>query len=84
MIQTENLTRHYGTLAAVQDLNLIVEQGELFGFLGPNGAGKTTTMRILTTLIMPTTGAAQVAGYSVTDYPREVRRAIRELGGMVG
>jgi len=49
-----NLTRYYGSLAAVQDLNLTVEQGELFGFLGPNGAGKTTTIRMIVGLLRPT------------------------------
>jgi ABC-2 type transport system ATP-binding protein len=79
MIQTENLTRHYGTLAAVQDLNLIVEQGELFGFLGPNGAGKTTTIRMLTGLLRPTSGTARVAGYDVQAEPLAVKRSIGYL-----
>jgi ABC-type multidrug transport system ATPase subunit len=61
MIQTVNLTRYFGTLAAVQNLNLTVQRGELFGFLGPNGAGKTTTIRMIMGLLKPTSGSVSVA-----------------------
>ncbi|NMC03470.1 MAG: ABC transporter ATP-binding protein [Chloroflexi bacterium] len=60
MIRTEHLTKRFGPLLAVEDLNLHVERGEVFGFLGPNGAGKTTTLRMLAALIAPTSGAAWI------------------------
>jgi ABC-2 type transport system ATP-binding protein len=68
----------------VDDLSLSVEQGAIYGFVGPNGAGKTTTMRILTTLLLPTSGEAFVAGHSVTRDPRGVRRAIGYMPDFFG
>ena len=68
MIQTTNLTRNFGTLAAVKDLNMTVEPGELFGFLGPNGAGKTTTIRMLVGLLRPTSGSALVAEHDIQQF----------------
>ena len=79
MIQTVNLTRYYGSLAAVQDLNLTVEQGELFGFLGPNGAGKTTTIRMIVGLLRPSAGTVNVAGYDVQQEPLAVKRMVGYL-----
>lgn len=79
MIQTEKLTRHYGSLAAVQDLNLSVEPGELFGFLGPNGAGKTTTIRMIVGLLRPTAGTVSVGGHDVQQEPLAVRRTVGYL-----
>lgn len=76
IIEIEGLTKKYGALTALNELNLEVEEGAVVGFIGPNGAGKTTTMRILTTLLKPTSGRATVAGYSVTDNPMGVRREI--------
>ncbi len=76
MIETKDLVKRYGKFAAVNGLSLAVPEGSIYGFVGPNGAGKTTTMRVLTTLTRPTSGAAWVAGRSVTDEPRTVRRAI--------
>ena len=58
MIEIENLTKHYGNLEALVKLNLSIGKGDIFGFIGPNGAGKTTTMRILATLLEPTSGKA--------------------------
>ena len=58
MIKTENLTKKFNTTLAVDNLDLTVDEGEVFGFLGPNGAGKTTTVRMLTSLIGPTSGTA--------------------------
>lgn len=84
IIETRNLTRHYGNVVAVQDLSLSVEEGAIYGFVGPNGAGKTTTMQILTTLLEPTDGEAYVAGYSVTKQPRDVRRAIGYMPDFFG
>lgn len=73
MIRTENLTKTYGSLKALQGINLNVEKGDLFGFIGPNGAGKTTTIRILTTLLEPTSGEAFVGGHSVWKDKRTIR-----------
>lgn len=79
MIHTYGLTKRFGSLAAVRDLNLIVEPGELFGFLGPNGAGKTTTVRMLVGLLQPTAGTAVVAGHDVLEEPLAVKRAVGYL-----
>ncbi len=84
IIETHGLVKRFGKLTAVDDLSLRVARGSIYGFVGPNGAGKTTTMRILTTLLTPTAGEAYVAGYSVTDYPREVRRAIGYMPDFFG
>lgn len=84
IIESFDLVKRYGKLVAVENLSLQVPRGAVYGFVGPNGAGKTTTMRILTTLITPTSGSARVAGYSVTDYPREVRRAIGYMPDFFG
>ena len=62
VIETTALTRRFGDLTAVDELNLVVESGEVFGLLGPNGAGKTTVIKMLTTLLPPTSGHAKVAG----------------------
>ena len=72
----ENLVRHFGDVHAVNGINLTVNQGEIFGFLGPNGAGKSTAVRMLTTLLRPTSGTARVAGFDVAKQPNEVRRRI--------
>jgi ABC-2 type transport system ATP-binding protein len=76
MITTNNLTKYFGKLGAVQSVTFSVDKGEVFGLLGPNGAGKTTTMRMLTTLLAPTSGAATVSGHDVTTDPMNVKRAI--------
>jgi ABC-2 type transport system ATP-binding protein len=76
IIETKDLRKRYGKFDAVNGLSLEVVSGSIYGFVGPNGAGKTTTMRMLTTLTRPTTGQAWVAGHSVTQEPRAVRRAI--------
>ena len=84
IIETKNLTKRYGPLVAVDALSLSVEQGAIYGFVGPNGAGKTTTMRMMTTLLQPTSGEAWVAGASVTRDPRGVRRAIGYMPDFFG
>ena len=84
IIEIEGLTKKYGNLTALDNLNLTVEQGAVVGFIGPNGAGKTTTMRILTTLLKPTSGQARVAGYSVLTHPNQVRRAIGYMPDFFG
>ncbi len=76
MIETHNLTKYFGALGAVQSVGFSVSKGEVFGLLGPNGAGKTTTMRMLTTLLSPTSGTASVAGFDVHADPLRVKRAI--------
>jgi len=84
MIRTQGLTRHFTvkkeTVEAVRGLDLQVRRGELVALLGPNGAGKSTTLRMLTTLIPPTSGTAEVAGHDVTTGQREVRRRIGYIG----
>ncbi|MEV4312108.1 ATP-binding cassette domain-containing protein [Actinocrispum sp. NPDC049592] len=80
MIQTDELTRHFGDVAAVSGLTLNVSDGEMVALLGPNGAGKSTTLRMLTTLLRPTSGAARVAGFDVTTQQREVRGRIGYIG----
>lgn len=69
MIRAIGLTKKYGTLTAVHDLSLAVEPGEIFGFLGPNGAGKTTTIKMLTGLLVPTSGRAEICGIDVQRDP---------------
>jgi ABC-2 type transport system ATP-binding protein len=84
VIRTEGLTktfsRHRQEVEAVRGLDLEVRDGELVAFLGPNGAGKSTTLRMLTTLIAPTSGTAEVAGYDVVGQHRDVRRSIGYVG----
>jgi ABC-2 type transport system ATP-binding protein len=79
MIQTENLTKRFGSTLAVKGLNLSIEQGEVFGFLGPNGAGKTTTVRMLASLISPTQGRAVVNGFEVGRQDDQIRRSVGVL-----
>ena len=74
MIEVQHLTKRYGRVTAVDNLNFRVERGEILGFLGPNGAGKTTTMRILTGYMPATEGKAVVAGFDVFDQPMEAKR----------
>jgi ABC-2 type transport system ATP-binding protein len=76
VVQSEGLTKAYGSKTALDDLDLKVERGEIFGFLGHNGAGKTTTIHMLTTLLKPTSGTATVCGQSITRQPMQVRRHI--------
>lgn len=75
-IVVEKLSRHFGSLKAVDSIDLTVNAGEIFGFLGPNGAGKSTVVRMLTTLLRPTSGSARVAGFDVVKQADSVRRNI--------
>ncbi|MGI0132959.1 MAG: ATP-binding cassette domain-containing protein [Thermoplasmata archaeon] len=81
MIDTEGLTKRFGSVTAVSDLSLHVADGEVFGFLGPNGAGKTTTVRMLTCLISTTSGSATIGGRTVG--PGRDGMAIRRMIGLV-
>jgi ABC-2 type transport system ATP-binding protein len=78
-LETENLTRRFGSFVAVDRVNLKVPKGELYGFLGLNGAGKTTTIRMLTTLLPPSEGSAKLWGHDVAKEPL----AVRGLVGLV-
>ena len=75
-IVAERLVRTFGDVRAVDGIDMVVNAGEIFGFLGPNGAGKSTAVRMLTTLLRPTSGRAVVAGFDVATHPNEVRRRI--------
>ncbi len=81
IIETERLTKYYGTHRGIIDVDLEVHQGEVFGFLGPNGAGKTTTIRTLLDLIRPTAGRARVFGIETTVDPVAIHRRIGYLPG---
>jgi ABC-2 type transport system ATP-binding protein len=76
MINTQNLTKKFDKITAVENLTLDIPEGEVFGFLGPNGAGKTTTVRMLTSLISPTQGNATVNGYTVGQQDIDIRRSV--------
>ncbi len=76
MIETRFLTKVYRDLVALDKLSLTVEKGDIYGFIGPNGAGKTTTMKILATLLRPTSGQAYVCGYSVNGQAKHIRKKI--------
>lgn len=76
MITTQNLTKKFDQITAVENLTLEIPEGEVFGFLGPNGAGKTTTVRLLTSLITPTAGSATVNGHVIGEEDIDIRRSV--------
>lgn len=76
--------RRRGSMEAVKDVTFTCRHGEVFGLLGPNGAGKTTTLRMLSTILRPSSGSARVAGHDVVDAPLDVRRNIGFLSGNTG
>ena len=82
MIETINLTKRYGELVALDNLNLSIEEGDCYGFIGPNGAGKTTTIKILATLLKPSSGQAQVAGMTVDVDPSTMHLGADPVGGV--
>jgi len=84
MIETKKLTKTFGNLVAVSNLDLYIGAGDIFGFIGPNGAGKTTTMRILVTLLEPTSGEAFIDGLNVAKKGREVRRRVGYMPDFMG
>lgn len=76
LIETHGLSKHFGSLRAVQDVSLRVDAGEILTLLGPNGAGKTTTIRMLASILRPTRGEASIAGFDVRLDPAQVRRRV--------
>jgi len=76
VVETFGLTKNYGKLIAVENLNISIDEGEVFGLLGPNGAGKTTIIKMLATLLEPTSGTAKVHGFDVLTQPEKVRESI--------
>lgn len=76
IVEVENLSKTFGKLKAVDSVSFDIKEGEIFGFLGPNGAGKSTTINMLTTLLKPSSGNAQVCGYDVYKHANEVRRNV--------
>ena len=87
VIETFELTKRFGNLTAVNSLSIAIPQGAVFGFLGPNGAGKTTTVRMLSALIAPTAGGARVAGHTLGQDDKEIRKNVgilTETPGLYG
>ena len=76
MIELINLTKKYNDLPAVNNLNLVVEKGEIFGFIGPNGAGKTTTINMMGGVLAPTSGAVMICGINMQDHPKKAKSKI--------
>lgn len=84
MIETRQLTKRYGQLIAVNEINLLLREGDVFGFIGPNGSGKTTTMRMIATLLQPDYGEAYVCGQSIYTNPQEIRRLVGYMPDFFG
>jgi len=83
-VEAEGLVKVFGSLRALDNLSFHVEKGKIYGLIGPNGAGKTTALRIISTLILPTSGSARVFGRDVVDEASEVRSLISYLPGEAG
>ena len=87
MIKIRHLSKEFGSQVAVREIDLDIPSGQLVGLLGPNGAGKSTTIKILTGMLMPTSGTAEVGGFDVIKDPLSVKRIIGyvpETGAMFG
>jgi len=84
VIETRKLTKRYGDLIAVNEIDLKLVEGDVFGFIGPNGSGKTTTMRMLATLLNPDYGEAYVCGKSIYTHPEEIRRLVGYMPDFFG
>jgi ABC-2 type transport system ATP-binding protein len=84
VISIEGLTKQYGNMQALKDVSFSIGEGSIFGFVGPNGAGKSTTIKILATLLTPTSGHAYINGVDVTKHPKEVRRLIGYMPDFFG
>ena len=76
VVQTEHLTKKFGSFTAVDDINMSIEEGEVYGFLGPNGAGKSTTIRMLCGLLAPTSGRGLVLGLDLATGSLELKKKI--------
>ena len=83
-VETRHLTRRFGSIVAVRDLNLTITRGEVFGLLGPNGSGKTTTIRMLCGLLAPSEGTAIVAGVDVREAPDRIKELIGYMSQRFG
>ena len=83
-IRTENLTKRFGDLTAVDSLTLEVAEGEIFGLVGPDGAGKTTTMRLLTSIMEPSSGEAWIAGYHIVKQAEAIKELHKQIGERFG
>ena len=79
MIEVQNLSKFYGDIQVLKELNFSIRQGEVLGLLGPNGAGKTTTMRILTCFLEPTSGNIQIGDYNILEHPLQIKNMIGYL-----
>ena len=84
VVEAKDLRKVYGSIVALGGITFSVEQGEVFGLIGPNGSGKTTTLRIVSTLIKPTSGSAAVLGYNVVKEAQKVKTLISYLPGEAG
>ncbi len=84
IVRSDGLVKRYDRTLAVAGVDLHVEDGEIFGIVGPNGAGKSTTLRMLATLLAPTSGTAEIAGWSITRNPDEVRRVLGFMPDVFG
>jgi ABC-2 type transport system ATP-binding protein len=84
VIETRKLTKKYGNLIAVNEIDLNLKEGDVFGFIGPNGSGKTTTMRMIATLLNPDYGEAYVCGKSIYRHPQEIRRLVGYMPDFFG
>src|SRR3990170_1398106 len=82
-IEIKNLKKYFGKVKAVDDISLVVEKGEIFGFLGPNGAGKTTTIRCLMDFIHPTEGEIRILGHDYSQNSQNIKNSIGYLPGNV-
>ncbi|HET9979315.1 MAG TPA: ATP-binding cassette domain-containing protein, partial [Ktedonobacterales bacterium] len=76
LVETQGLTKRYGSSRGIEDVSFTINEGEVFGFLGPNGAGKTTTIRTLMGLLRPTAGSARIGGLDCWDQSVEVKRLV--------
>lgn len=81
LVETQGLTKHYGSSRGIEDVTFMIAEGEVFGFLGPNGAGKTTTIRTLMGLLRPSAGTARIAGLDCWAQSTEVKRLVGYLPG---
>lgn len=79
IVEVNNLKKLYGSLEAIKGINFTIEEGEIFGLIGPNGAGKTTTLRIVSTLLRPSSGTVKIFGYDVVSNPGSIRKLISYL-----